>query len=381
MKILLLGGTGAIGKDLSAALEKRGMQVDVTTRADRAESSNVRYLKGDARDNAFLKKILQNRYNVVVDFMTYSTEEFAKRVNILLESTGQYVFLSSARVYADSHGNPITEESQRILDTITDQKYIELDEYALSKARQEDCLRKSVRKNWTIIRPYITYNDERLQLGVLEKERWLYRALRGRTIVFQKDIAAKVTTMTFGQDVAFAMADIVGNPKAHGEVFQIAGSDSLDWMSILEIYLDTLEALLGRRPDVFWERDAEQMSNALECQYQVKYDRLFERRFDSQKLDVIRGKQYLYIPIRQGLEECLCKFVTQKKKFRSIDWKWEAYADRLVGEYTPLQEINSAKGIACYMLWRYVPGISGFIKRMKKRVVGIIRKYVLISNV
>ena len=126
---------------------------------------------------------------------------------------------------------------------------------------------------------------------------------------------------------------------------------------------------------MFWEKDAKQMSNVLECQYQVKYDRLFERRFDSQKIDGIRGKQYLYVPIRQGLEECLCKFVTQKKKFRSIDWKWEAYADRLVGEYTPLQEINSAKGIACYMLWRYIPGISGFIKSMKKRVVGIIRKY------
>ena len=294
---------------------------------------------------------------------------------MLLESTEQYVFLSSARVYADNHGNPITEESQRILDTTTDQKYIESDEYALSKARQEDCLRKSTRKNWTIIRPYITYNDERLQLGVLEKERWLYRALRGRTIVFQKDIAAKVTTMTFGHDVALGMADIVGNPKAYGEVFQIAGADALDWMSILEIYLDVLETLFGRRPDVFWEKDAKQMSNVLECQYQVKYDRLFERRFDSQKIDGIRGKQYLYVPIRQGLEECLCKFVTQKKKFRSIDWKWEAYADRLVGEYTPLQEINSAKGIACYMLWRYIPGISGFIKSMKKRVVGIIRKY------
>ena len=46
MNILLLGGTGAIGKELSVALEKRGMQVDVTTRADRAESGNVHYLKG-----------------------------------------------------------------------------------------------------------------------------------------------------------------------------------------------------------------------------------------------------------------------------------------------------------------------------------------------
>ena len=40
------------------------------------------------------------------------------------------------------------------------------------------------------------------QLGVLEKELWLYRALNGRTIVFSKDIAEKSTTLTYGYDVA-----------------------------------------------------------------------------------------------------------------------------------------------------------------------------------
>lgn len=51
-----------------------------------------------------------------------------------------------------------------------DEDYIKTDEYALQKARQENILLGSKYKNWTIIRPYITYNKERLQLGVLEKK-------------------------------------------------------------------------------------------------------------------------------------------------------------------------------------------------------------------
>ena len=46
-------------------------------------------------------------------------------------------------------------------------------EYAIAKAKMENLLKKPSKKNWTIIRPYITFNDNRLQLGTLEKEMWL----------------------------------------------------------------------------------------------------------------------------------------------------------------------------------------------------------------
>jgi hypothetical protein len=111
--------------------------------------------------------------------MIYTTQSFKERVNFLLDATSQYVFFSSSRVYADSE-IPITEDSSRLLDVSQDKKFLSTDEYSLAKARQENILRKSKRKNWTIIRPYITYSENRLQLGILEKEEWLYRALQGR---------------------------------------------------------------------------------------------------------------------------------------------------------------------------------------------------------
>ena len=100
MKILVLGGTGAMGVDLVKILAKRGESVTVTSRSERkSEFSNVKYIKGDAHDNAFLKSLLSENYDAIVDFMIYNTEEFKTRRDILLDATGQYLFLSSSRVY------------------------------------------------------------------------------------------------------------------------------------------------------------------------------------------------------------------------------------------------------------------------------------------
>lgn len=50
--------------------------------------------------------------------------------------------MSSSRVYADSQ-TPITENSPRLLDVYKEEEYLKTDEYALSKARQEDILHRS----------------------------------------------------------------------------------------------------------------------------------------------------------------------------------------------------------------------------------------------
>ena len=192
MKILVLGGTGVMGVDLVKILGERGDGVTVTSRSERkSEFNNVKYVKGNAHDTAFLESILNEDYDAIVDFMVYNTEKFRSSRDWLLSATNQYIFLSSSRVYADSR-TPITEDSPRLLDVTTDSEYLQTDEYALTKARQENLLFESGKTNWTIIRPYITYSNQRLQLGVYEKELWLYRAMHDKTTVFPTVIAKKI---------------------------------------------------------------------------------------------------------------------------------------------------------------------------------------------
>ena len=115
LKILLLGGTGAMGVHLSKILNNQGEDVYVTTRRER-KGMGITYIQGNAHENAFLSDILQKyHFDVLIDFMIYNTSEFADRVDLLLSSVGQYIFLSSSRVYADSQ-TPITENSPRLLD-------------------------------------------------------------------------------------------------------------------------------------------------------------------------------------------------------------------------------------------------------------------------
>ncbi|MCP1382035.1 NAD-dependent epimerase/dehydratase family protein [Runella salmonicolor] len=350
MKILILGGTGAMGIHLVELLGKENNEIFVTTRSKKQSRGNVHYLQGNARDIDFLETHLQQEWDAIVDFMVYTTAEFKSRVNLLLSATGQYIYLSSARVYANSE-SPIIEASDRLLDVSKDEKYLRSDEYALTKARQENILESSGQSNWTIIRPYITYSENRLQLGVLEKESWLYRAVKGRTIVFSKDINDRVSTLTYGLDVSKGIVSIIGEARALGEVFHITSSQDIRWSDVLGIYLNVLENNLGFRPKVLLNELGE-FKKIHSSNYQIIYDRLYNRQFNNTKInrfiDITTFK-----PVEEGLRNCLTDFLSYGK-FDTINWKLEAIKDKHTKEHTPLREIAGYKQKISYLIHRYI---------------------------
>lgn len=351
MNVLVLGGTGAMGKHLVSLIAEGSNYVVVTSRTQSGHKNNIEYKTGNAKEDAFIDELLAQKWDVIVDFMVYKTSEFENRYHKLLKATDHYVYLSSSRVYADSD-KPLTENSPRLLDISRDQGYLATDEYALTKARQENLLFASTRKNWTIIRPYITYDEERLQLGVLEKEDWLYRALKGRSIVFSDDINSKVTTITMGKDVAEGIVAILGKIDAHGEAFHITSSQTIRWDEVLDIYLNVLESKLSKRPNVALQK----LDNFLEWRsnkYQVIYDRLYNRQFDNSKINKFINTSDFVNP-EIGVKQCLEGFVNLKKpKFKHINWKEEAIKNKFQGENISLTELPSFKTIIKYSIYRY----------------------------
>ena len=349
MKILLLGGTGAMGTPLSKLLVP-DHEVYVTSRAVRtSEMLTLHYLQGDALEDRFLDQTIEQYgpFDAIVDFMAYSTQAFQKRLFQLLTETKQYVYLSSSRVYANSQ-QPLTENSPRLLDVSSDREFLKSDEYSLEKARQENLLKTSGMNHWTIIRPYITYNTERLQLGVFEKESWLFRAIRGRTLLFPKDMAEKFTTLTFGGDVAWGIARLIGNPRALGETVHITAAKAVKWGEILEIYRDTLEKVLHIRPAVCLTDSSEWIKNVKKDYDAVRYDRLYDRRFNNQKLHSLCGP-YEFVTPELGLAQCLEQFLRESRPFQKLHWKYEAYVDRITNEETPIDEIPTVEGRQRYL--------------------------------
>lgn len=360
MRILVLGGTGAMGVHLVQVLAELGHEVHVTSRSRSGKAGNINYITGNAHDETFLNHLLSERWDGIVDFMVYSTAAFKKRYQQLLKATAHYMYLSSSRVYANSN-TPITEKSSRLLDVSQDEKYLATDEYALTKARQEDLLFNSEYKNWTIIRPYITYDIERLQLGVLEKEDWLYRAVHGRTIVTAKDIQTKQTTLTAGADVATAMAALMGNKKAQGEAFHITTDESLTWCEVTAIYKNALKE--NNITAKVLEQNLNDFLNWRQGMYQVTYDRLYNRTFDNSKI-----KQFVdtatFIRPTIGLAQCLTQFLNTKPlRFKTPNWQEEALKDRLTQETTPLSEISGAKQKIKYCLFKTLPTVGRLLTK------------------
>lgn len=350
MKVLIFGGTGAMGVHLTRILADMGHDALVTSRSERApDNPRIRFLRGDAHDRSFLEQCLQERPDAVVDFMNYPAAKFQTRRDLILNSVGQYLFLSSARVYAQSE-TPLTEDSPRLLDVTTDAAYLKTTEYALEKARSENFLRDARQSNWTIVRPYITYSVERLQLGIMEKECWLYRALHGRSIVFSKDIAQRTTTLTYGGDVALRMTHLIGREKALGECFHIASSRSVLWSDVLRVYVETLERCTGVKPNVILTDSGDDTAAKLGAYYQLHYDRLYDRVFDSGKTDAFLRLSAPYKNAEDGLAACLEAFLSGSRTFRQTNGRLERYFDGLTKERTPLSEISGWKQKLKYMI-------------------------------
>lgn len=351
MKILALGATGAIGSHLVNALAALGHDVSVTSRSERQPKENIRFLRGNARNDAFLRQILRQDWDVIVDFMIYGTAEFRQRIDALLRATGQYIFLSSGRVFAQTDG-PISERSPRLLDLSSDEDFLASDEYALAKARQEDMLRASGFANWTVVRPYITFGPGRFQLGPLEKEAWLYRAIQGRSIIFCREMMEKHTTLTDGRDVADMIGALTGNPAAYGEDFNLATGRPMKWDEIMSLYLEAIDNAVGQVPNVVLQ-DTQQFCEGARSVPQVMYDRLYNRIFDPVKIGAIVDLQAM-IDNRSALET---EFLTQIEtgSFSSLDGRGEALRDKAAGEWTPLREFDDRRQKLRYLAFRNLP--------------------------
>lgn len=277
--ILVLGGTGAMGVYLVDLLAKAGASVFVTSRREMSDTrANVSFLKGNAHAPSFMKEcVALSRPAAVVDFMNYKTTEFSERAAFLCSCCEQYVFLSSYSVFADDV--PVRERSPRLLDTTDDAEFLATDIYPLAKARQENEIRKHSKGKWTIVRPAITYSTERFQFGCLEANTVCYRSFQGIPVVIPEAMLDKMTTLTWGGDVAAMILGLLLNPDAVGEDFNVATAECRTWRQIASIYekaiglrfrpcsLDEYERIIGEH-----------------YHYQILFDRMLDRKIDNTKI-------------------------------------------------------------------------------------------------
>src|SRR5512144_2912675 len=108
MKVLFVGGTGVISTAVSRLAIERGIELDLLNRGRRGESfpEGARQIVADKGDKPAVRAALRgHRYDVVVDWIAYTSEDAAADIELFSGLADQYVFISSASAYQKPPSN------------------------------------------------------------------------------------------------------------------------------------------------------------------------------------------------------------------------------------------------------------------------------------
>lgn len=366
MKILILGGTGTIGGPLAEFLaEDPHNNVYVLARHQNISRGGINYIVGDFSEPFVQQKLCKDHWDAIVDLLWHNDKKYAHTFQLLSDCTDHYIFFSSAAVYADSH-DPIKEDGTQFIDSGDSG----LEYYHLQKSRMEKIIRESGEKKWSIIRPHVTFNNNRLPMDIWEYEMWLYRAIQGHQILFTEELASKKTTFTYGMEVAKQVAAVVYNGRgSYGEAYNVASKDIYTWGEIIEKIRKQYEEVTGEIIKIkYLESDdpRSRLENFLPNKAdRLMYDRLLDRIIDTSK---VRALSTYHDTQKYDLDILIRKCID--KKYNSID-KTQivyrdtlsiAYMDRVLKEKTALRCITNKKSKVVYMLFRYSPSWNTVLK-------------------
>ena len=300
-KLLFIGGNGALGVYLTEEALKAGYKVDVLClENDKSDNENLSFIQHDGKDYEFLSELMKNKYDAIVDFMIYqSVEEYSPFADLYMKNTDHYLFLSSYRVYADEC--PLTEKSPRLLDVEKPDDFVCKNEYSIYKAEEENYIRSTEYKNWTILRPSITYSKRRFQLTILEANVFVWRMKKGKTVVLPEGAMNVEGTLSWAGDFGKAVIRLIFNEKAYCEAFTISTSEHHKWKEIADIYSE-----IGGLKYVTVDNETfinELYDGWCHAKQQLIYDRCVNRVIDNSKLLNATGlSQEDYIKLRDGLK-------------------------------------------------------------------------------
>ncbi|WP_040407813.1 NAD-dependent epimerase/dehydratase family protein [Amycolatopsis nigrescens] len=99
MELLLLGGTGFVGRAIVDDALARGWQVSMFNRGRRRPPEGVTFLRGDRTAPCGLASLERGRWDVVVDTWTDAPLVVRDAARALAGRVGRYVYVSSRSVY------------------------------------------------------------------------------------------------------------------------------------------------------------------------------------------------------------------------------------------------------------------------------------------
>ncbi len=328
MKILFLGGTGRLSKDVAELSLRLGNEVFLFTRGSSMRrifvNDGYHMIIGDIRNVKESEKKLEGKFfDVVIDFISFKEKQLKNTLKIIEGKYKQYIFISSATVY-NFKENEIISEANTLLGN---KKW----EYAFDKYLCELFLKDYFllkEEKYTIIRPYVTYGNTRVPYPLVPRKStfeysFIERIEKGRSIPTFNN-GETITTLTHTKDFAKGVAGLFGNEKAYGEEVHITNDNTVTWMDVLDELETALHIKINR---IDFEIDT--IIKALpEYRSVLKGDKARNTRFDNSKIVHMVPNYKCEISLESGIKD-MVSFYEKHTDMQKIDYMWNGCMDRL----------------------------------------------------
>jgi nucleoside-diphosphate-sugar epimerase len=229
MQVLIIGGTGLISTAITRYLVERGDDVTLYNRGRRTADvpENVTRILGDRTEYAAFEAHMAQAgpYDAVIDMVAFRPEDVESAIRAFGGRVEQYVFCSTVDVYTKPASRyPVREDAER--------KPSSTFPYAFRKAQCEHLLEAAYARGdfqITMIRPAWTYGEGGSILHTFGWGTYLLDRLReGRPVIVHGD-GTSFWVGCHRDDVGRAFVGALGNPKAYGRGYHVAGEEWLTW--------------------------------------------------------------------------------------------------------------------------------------------------------
>ena len=211
MKVLFIGGTGNISTSVSKLCVERGIELFHLNRGKSGvKIPGVKLIKGDINASDLKTKLQKYNWDVVVDWIAFTTKDIERDIKLFRNKTKQYIFISSASIYQKPPTHYIITESTPLANPFW--------EYSQNKIACEEKLISAYRtENFpiTIVRPSHTYDTIiPIAIGNGNEYTVVDRMLKGKQIIVHGD-GTSLWTLTHSEDFAKGFVGLLGQSKCY----------------------------------------------------------------------------------------------------------------------------------------------------------------------